>query len=60
MQRLAIYGETVVTMSIRDSFFTPEEVFPQEIDLLHKEFNIAFGFSAYDGNQERIDDPTIG
>ena len=60
MQRLAIYGETVVTMSTRDSFFSPEQVFPHEIELLHSEFSVAFGFSAYDGNQERIDDPTIG
>ena len=61
MQRLAIYGETVVTMSIRDSHFTPEQIFPEEIEqLIHSDFNVAFGFTAYDGNSERIDDPTIG
>ena len=48
IQRLAIYGETVVTMSVRDSNFSPEEVFPTEIELIHSDFNIAFGFTAYD------------
>ena len=48
IQRLAIYGETVVTMSIRDSHFTPEEVFPQDMELTNPNFNIAFGFTAYD------------
>ena len=60
MQRLAIYGETVVTMSVRDSFFSPEEVFPDDIELIHSDFNVAFGFTAYDDNTERIDDPTVG
>ena len=50
MQRLAIYGETVVTMSVRDSFFNPEEIFPDEIELIYSDFNIAFGFTAYDAN----------
>ena len=50
MQRLAIYGETVVTMSVRDSFFNPEEIFPDEIELIHSDFNVAFGFTAYDAN----------
>ena len=60
MQRLAIYGETVVTMSLRDSYFTPEDVFPDDIEMIHSDFNIAFGFTAYDGNTERIDDPSVG
>ena len=60
IQRLAIYGETVVTMSLRDSFFNPEEIFPDEIELIYSDFNVAFGFTAYDANQERIDDPAYG
>ena len=60
MQRLAIYEETVVTMSLRDSYFTPEDVFPDDIEMIHSDFNIAFGFTAYDSNTERIDDPSVG
>ena len=60
MQRLAIYGETVVTMSVRDSYFTPEEIFPDEIELIYTDFNIVVAFTAYDSVTERIDDPTYG
>ena len=60
MQRLAIYGETVVTMSLRDSYFTPEDVFPDDIEMIHSDFNIAFAFTAYDNITERIDDPSVG
>ena len=48
MHRLAVYGETVVTMSVKESFFTPEEIFPAGIELVNQDFNIAFGFTAYD------------
>ena len=60
MQRLAIYGETVVTMSVRDSYFTPEEIFPDEIELIYTDFNIAVALTAYDSVTEKLDDPTYG
>ena len=60
IERLAIYGETVVTMSVSDSYFSPEETFPSDVGLIFSGFNIAFGFTAYDGSPERIDDPKIG
>ena len=55
-----MYGETVVTMSLRDSYFNPEQIFPMDIDLIDSDFKVAFGFTAYDNNTERIDDPTFG
>ena len=61
MQRLAMYGETVVTMSVRDSYFSPEDVFPDDLsELTFSNFNVAFGFAAYDGSTEPIDDPSYG
>ena len=53
-----MYGETVVTMSVRDSYFSPEDIFPDDVtELTFSNFNIAFGFLAYDGNPEQIEDP---
>ena len=61
MSRLVSFGETVVTMSVRDSYFSPEDVFPYDVDdLIFDGFDLAFGLSAYDSNYENIEDPTIG
>ena len=55
MQRLVVFGETVVTMSVKDSFFTPDDTITSE-----EGFKLAFGLTAYDSNQEAIDDPRYG
>ena len=61
MSRLVSFGETVVTMSVRDSYFSPEDVFPNDVDdLIFDGFDLAFGITAYDSNYENIEDPTIG
>ena len=60
MQRLVVFGETVVTMSIKDSFFTPENEFPLEDTEDNLDFNLAFGLTAYDNETEIIDDARYG
>ncbi len=61
MERLLVFGETVVTMSVRDSHFTPENVFPLDIEALEDDnFNIAFALTAYDAETEPYEDPTYG
>ena len=60
MSRLVMFGETVVTMSVRDSYYTPEEVFPYDVELSYDGFDLAFGLTAYDLNRERVDDPRFG
>ena len=61
MSRLVSFCETVVTMSVRDSFFSPEEVYPYDVeDLTYDGFDLAFGLTAYDDNPDRIDDPRYG
>ena len=55
LKRLLIYGETVVTMSVRDSFFTPDKTFSTEHGL-----DFAFALTAYDSNREPIEDPDYG
>ena len=55
MQRLIIYGETLVTMSVRDAYFDADHVLASEDGL-----NFAFGITHYDSNQEAVDDPRYG
>ena len=53
-----LFGGTVVTQSVRDSYYEPSTLFPTEMQELHGgNFNIAFGLTAYDGNPNPIDDP---
>ena len=59
--RLWKFGETVVTFSIKDSYYSMEDVFPDDIDdLEYDNFKIAFGITAYDGNEESIEDERYG
>ena len=61
MYRMFGYGETVVTMSMRDSYFTPEDVYPYDVeDLSYDNFDLAFGLTDYDGNEDPVDDPRYG
>ena len=56
-----MFGGTVVTESVRESHFEPHTLFPTEIPNLHNgHFNIAFGFTAYDGDPNPIDDQRYG
>ena len=32
LYRLKVFGETVITSSVKDSYYTQEEVFPDEIE----------------------------
>ena len=49
MSRLISFNETVVTMSVIDSHFTPEDIFPYDIeDLIYDRMDFAFGLTAYD------------
>ena len=53
-----LFGGTVVTQSVRDSYYEPSTLFPTEMPELHGgNFNLAFGLTAYDGNPNPIDDP---
>lgn len=56
MQRLIVFGETVVTNSVRDSHFSPENVYISSDYGL----NFAFAITAYDSNRESIEDPRYG
>ena len=61
MHRLMQFGETVVTSSVRDSYYQMEQNFPDDIkDLYFDQFEIAFAITAYDGNPEPIDDEKYG
>ena len=61
MHRLMQFGETVVTSSVRDSYYQMEQNFPDDIkDLYFDQFEIAFAITAYDGNPEPIDDEKFG
>ena len=60
MSRLVMFGETVVTMGVRDSYYTPEDVFPYDVELSYDGFDLAFGLTAFDTNPERVDDPRFG
>ena len=55
MQRLVKFEETVVTMSVRDSHYTPDDTITTEDGL-----KFAFAITAYDSNREPIDDPRYG
>ena len=55
MQRLVLFEETVVTMSVRDSHYTPDFNITSEDGL-----KFAFAITAYDSNREPIDDPRYG
>ena len=55
------YGGSTVTSSVRDSHFEFFETFPTKMSNLYSgNFNLAVGFTAYDGNFEPIDDPQYG
>ena len=49
MSRLISFNETVVMMSVIDSHFTPEDIFPYDIeDIVNDRMDFAFGLTAYD------------
>ena len=60
LQRLIVFGETVVTMSVKDSHWTADEVFPFPDAEENQDFELAFGLTAYDSVREPIDDPRYG
>ena len=63
MQRLVVFGETVVTMSIRTDFYTPDYVItPTPDDPEDEAFHLKFAFAitAYDGNRSVTEDPDYG
>ena len=55
MQLLTVYGETVVTMSVRDSHYDSNFNISSESGL-----KFAVAIIEYDGNPEPIDDPRYG
>ena len=55
MQLLTVYGETVVTMSVRDSHYDSNFNISSENGL-----KFAVAIIEYDGNPEPIDDPRYG
>ena len=55
MARLLRYGETVVTMSVRESYFDTNYTFGSEDGL-----SFAFAITAYDGNRSVTEDPDYG
>ena len=55
MQRLVVFGESIVTMSVRDSHYSPEDIISSDYGL-----QFAFAITAYDGNRESIEDPRYG
>ena len=56
-----MFGETVVTTSVKDSHYTMDDVFPDDIEnLQHDNFQLAFGITAYDGDTESVEDPRYG
>ena len=61
MHRLIEFGETVVTTSSKDLYYSMDHVFPDDIEELQSDkFEIAFALTAYDGNPEPIEDPKYG
>ena len=55
------FGQTVVTLSVKDEFYSANDVFPDHIEnLKYNSFSFAFGITAYDGNTESIEDPRYG
>ena len=56
LQRLIHFEETVIMESVRDAHFDTDETMSTEKD----QFNIAFAITAYDSNQEPIDDYRYG
>ena len=50
-----MYGETVVTMSVRNSYFNTSYEYGTEDGL-----QFAFAITAYDGNRSITEDPDIG
>ena len=61
LHRLTVFGETLITSSVKDSYYTKETVFPDDIeDRLFDNFNIAFGLTAFDGDEEPVDDLKYG
>ena len=49
LHRLIVFGETLITSSVKDSYYNMETVFPDDIeDMLFDNFNIAFGLTAFD------------
>ena len=61
LTRLWKFGETVVTLSVKDSYYNMDNIFPDHIeDLKFNSFSIAFGITAYDGTTESIEDPRYG
>ena len=55
MHRLIVYGETIVTMSVRDSYYDPDHIFSSDDGL-----EFAFAITEYDNNAEPIEDPRYG
>ena len=55
MQRLLVFNETVITMSVTDNAFTSDFVFSSDQGL-----RFAFAITAYDDNPESIEDPRYG
>ena len=55
MQRLIVFGESIVTMSVRDAHYTTNDTISSDNGL-----QFAFGLTAYDGNREIIEDPRYG
>ena len=61
MHRLIKFGETIVMTSVKDSYYTFNDEFPNDIEeLQYRKFQIAFALTAYDGNPDPIDDPKYG
>ena len=61
MHRLIQFGETIVMSSVKDSYYTMHQAFPEDIEeLQYNKFQIAFALTAYDGNPDPIDDPQYG
>ena len=59
--RLYQFGESVVTFSVKDSYYSMDHVFPDTIqDLRYSDFHLAFGLAAYDGSSENLEDPRYG
>ena len=60
LQRLVVFGETVVAASVKDSHFTADITFPFPDAEENQDFELAYGITAYDNVQEPFDDPRYG
>ena len=61
LQRLHEYEETVVTSSVKDSYYTEDNIFPDDVEnMQYNNFQLAFGITAYDGDSESVEDPRFG